>query len=54
LGVSRCIIFTYNHLLPIHWKPIQRLLLDEYLQGGYLQTFQGKNTPRSGKWCPAC
>ena len=56
LGVSRRTIFTYNHLLPIHsramfleteirWKTIERLPLDEPLQGAFLQTLRGKKYP---------
>jgi len=56
LGVSQRTIFTYNQLLPIHsratfietavhWKTIERLPLDEPLQGAYLQTVRGKKYP---------
>ncbi len=56
LGISRRTIFTYNHLIPIHsrpmfletaihWKTIERLPLDEPLQGAFLQTLRGKKYP---------
>ncbi|MEP6984281.1 MAG: hypothetical protein ABI970_01690, partial [Chloroflexota bacterium] len=56
LGVSRRTISAYNQLIPIHsramfletpinWKTIERLPLDEALQGAFLQTGQGKKYP---------